>query len=56
MIMVYKSGALEVKILSRTSTQLNALPAISGPPPEQEIPLKVPKKTKLYPLLYLLFM
>jgi Bardet-Biedl syndrome 1 protein len=45
--MVLKSGALEVKILSRNSTQLNIAPALNGPPPEQEIPLKVPKKTKL---------
>lgn len=48
LLMVTDTGALDVRILSRNSTPLNITPPISGPPPEQEIPLKVPKKTKLY--------
>lgn len=43
-----KSGALHVKILPRLA-KLDPDPARrAGPPPEQDIPLPVPKKTKLY--------
>ena len=48
--MVTDTGALDVRILSRNSTPLNATLPLNGPPPEQEIPLKVPKKTRLYHL------
>jgi len=48
LVLAFKSGALDVKILSRNSANLGSLTALSGPPPEQDIPLKVPKKTKLY--------
>jgi len=46
LVSCYKSGALSVKILPRR-TNFNITGA-AGPPPEQNIPLKVPKKTRLY--------
>lgn len=42
-----RSGALSVKILPRMAN-LEVSSAHTGPPPEQDIPLNVPKKTKLY--------
>ena len=42
----HKSGALSVKILPRR-TNFN-ITGNAGPPEEQNIPLKVPKKTRLY--------
>eukprot|EP00002_Diphylleia_rotans_P010307 TRINITY_DN2075_c0_g1_i3.p1 TRINITY_DN2075_c0_g1~~TRINITY_DN2075_c0_g1_i3.p1 ORF type:complete len:559 (+),score=112.06 TRINITY_DN2075_c0_g1_i3:50-1726(+) len=47
LMLIYKSGGLAVKILSR-SANLNTTLGPPGPPPEQDIPLNVPKKTKLY--------
>jgi len=47
LILAYKSGALTLKILSRNA-DLNVTNTNPGPPPEQDIPLNVPKKTKLY--------
>lgn len=47
LILCFKSGALSIHILSRTS-QLDANATTAGPPPEQDIPLSIPKKTKLY--------
>jgi len=47
MVLSFKSGALMVKILQRNAN-LDATGASTGPPPEQDIPLDVPKKTKLY--------
>jgi len=47
MIMTHASGALSIKILPRHAS-LEASGAAAGPPPEQDIPLNVPKKTKLY--------
>mmetsp|Transcript_31269 Transcript_31269/g.57226 ORF Transcript_31269/g.57226 Transcript_31269/m.57226 type:complete len:599 (+) Transcript_31269:68-1864(+) len=47
MVLSCKSGALLVKILQR-SANLDASDSVQGPPPEQDIPLDVPKKTKLY--------
>ena len=45
--MALRSGALSVKILPRNQDlEKSKMPA--GPPPEQDIPLTVPKKTKLY--------
>lgn len=47
LVLALKSGALSVKILPRTvDLEKSKMPA--GPPPEQDIPLQVPKKTKLY--------
>eukprot|EP00727_Mastigamoeba_balamuthi_P012559 m51a1_g7926 hypothetical protein (555) ;mRNA; f:39757-42289 len=48
LVLVTQNGALEMKILSRASTNLQAFAGLTGPPPEQEIPLKIPKKTSLY--------
>lgn len=47
MVLSFKSGALTVKILQR-SANLEVSSCTPGPPPEQDIPLDVPKKTKLY--------
>merc|ERR1719487_180760 len=47
MILSFKSGALMVKILQRNAN-LDVSSSTPGPPPEQDIPLDVPKKTKLY--------
>jgi hypothetical protein len=45
--MAYKSLGMSIKILSQHSV-LDKSNAIAGPPPEQDIPLQIPKKTKLY--------
>jgi len=42
-----RSGALTFKMTKRTAT-FKAPETPSGPPPEQDIPLAVPKKTRLY--------
>merc|ERR1719247_4080575 len=47
LIMSFKSGSLMVKILQRNAN-LDVSSAAPGPPAEQDIPLDVPKKTKLY--------
>ncbi|CAE7590337.1 Bbs1 [Symbiodinium pilosum] len=47
MVLSFKSGALMVKILQRNAN-LDGTSVAVGPPPEQDIPLDVPKKTKLY--------
>merc|ERR1719478_1736271 len=47
MVLSFKSGSLMVKILQRNAN-LEVSNAAPGPPPEQDIPLDVPKKTKLY--------
>jgi len=47
LLIVHQSGALGVKILSRKS-DLSKTSEVAGPPPEQDVPLNVPKKTKLY--------
>ena len=41
------AGALDVKMLPR-SASLEASGQASGPPPEQDIPLNIPKRTKVY--------
>jgi len=43
----YKSGGITLKMLPRLA-DLGASGEPPGPPPEQDIPLQVPKKTKLY--------
>lgn len=40
-------GALTIKIWKRT-VDADTVTTTTGPPPEQDIPLNVPKKTKLY--------
>lgn len=47
LILVFKSGAMTIKMLQRQA-KLDVASAPAGPPPEQDIPLNVPKKTKLY--------
>ncbi|KAJ0394397.1 hypothetical protein P43SY_000098 [Pythium insidiosum] len=47
LVVVQKGGALTLKILKRTAS-LEAISEAAGPPPEQDIPLNIPKKTKLY--------
>ena len=41
------SGSLSIKILQRTA-KFETAAATAGPPPEQDVPLSIPKKTKLY--------
>ena len=41
------SGSLSIKILQRTA-KFDITAASTGPPPEQDVPLSIPKKTKLY--------
>ena len=47
LVVTTKSGSLQVKIMPRQAN-LEASGANAGPPAEQDIPLAVPKKTKLY--------
>lgn len=47
LIIADKAGTLTVKMLRRKTNLLSSSQQ-PGPPPEQDIPLKVPKKTKLY--------
>eukprot|EP00899_Mesostigma_viride_P012791 jgi/Mesvir1/21512/Mv03955-RA.1 len=47
LIATSSSGALSIKILPRNAN-LDNVKGSTGPPPEQDIPLDVPKKTKLY--------
>ncbi|KAJ9460498.1 Bardet-Biedl syndrome 1 protein-like protein [Diplonema papillatum] len=48
LIITTKSGAIIVKVLPRLASLEVTKGQHTGPPPEQDIPLKVPKKTKLY--------
>jgi Bardet-Biedl syndrome 1 protein len=41
------SGSLSIKILQRTA-KFDTTSSTAGPPPEQDVPLSIPKKTKLY--------
>jgi len=45
--LVGASGALTIKMLQRTA-KFDAGSGALGPPPEQDVPLSIPKKTKLY--------
>lgn len=47
LVVTTKGGSLQVKIMPRQAN-LEGSGANAGPPPEQDIPLAVPKKTKLY--------
>jgi len=47
LIAVHGQGALTIKIWKRT-VDADTVTTNTGPPPEQDIPLNVPKKTKLY--------
>lgn len=48
LVVITRSGALAVKMLSRHARLDSAAPVTPGPPPEQDVPLAVPKKTRLY--------
>jgi len=41
------SGSLSIKMLQRTA-KFDVGSGAAGPPPEQDVPLSIPKKTKLY--------
>lgn len=47
LIVITRSGSLLVKMLPRTAT-FDAADRCGGPPPEQDVPLAIPKKTRLY--------
>lgn len=47
LIIVHGPGALTIKMWRRTA-EIENLNFTTGPPPEQDVPLPVPKKTKLY--------
>ena len=47
LVLNHKSGCISAKILQRQA-KLNVSVAKSGPPHEQEIPLKIPQKTNLF--------
>jgi Bardet-Biedl syndrome 1 protein len=47
LIVVHGQGALTIKMWRRTA-DADTMNGAGGPPPEQDIPLPVPKKTKLY--------
>lgn len=47
LIIIHGKGSITVKMWKRTADVDGSNPA-AGPPPEQDIPLAVPKKTKLY--------
>ena len=46
-MIVTASGSLTVKMLQRKANLEND-GGTAGPPPEQDVPLSIPKKTKLY--------
>eukprot|EP00756_Hemistasia_phaeocysticola_P002698 Hpha_TRINITY_DN11831_c1_g1::TRINITY_DN11831_c1_g1_i1::g.2138::m.2138/K16746/BBS1; Bardet-Biedl syndrome 1 protein len=48
LILTVKSGSVIIKMLPRTASLEPSRGVATGPPAEQDIPLKVPKKTKLY--------
>jgi len=47
LVILTKAGALDIKMLQRKAN-LESSAVAAGPPPEQDIPLNIPKKTKLY--------
>jgi Bardet-Biedl syndrome 1 protein len=48
LVMVLKSGSVVVNMLPRTAKLEPNAASMAGPPPEQDVPLKVPKRTNLY--------
>lgn len=48
LVLIMKSGSIVMKILPRTASLEPNKAAVAGPPPEQDVPLKVPKRTNLY--------
>ncbi|CAM9367615.1 unnamed protein product [Chrysoparadoxa australica] len=47
LLVVCSSGAIHIKMLSRKAN-LDTIDTKPGPPPEQDVPLPIPKKTRLY--------
>ncbi|KAJ3215532.1 Bardet-Biedl syndrome 1 protein [Dinochytrium kinnereticum] len=48
LVMVQKDGALTVKILKRQANLEEMVGSVTGPPREQEVPIPVPRKTRLF--------
>ena len=49
LVLVMRSGAIAVKMLRRTANvEAKEGGVVSGPPPEQDVPLALPQKTQLY--------
>lgn len=48
LVLVLKSGTIMLKMLPRTVSLEASASKSHGPPPEQDVPLKVPKRTNLY--------
>eukprot|EP01006_Ploeotia_vitrea_P050077 TRINITY_DN67408_c1_g1_i1.p1 TRINITY_DN67408_c1_g1~~TRINITY_DN67408_c1_g1_i1.p1 ORF type:complete len:609 (-),score=85.28 TRINITY_DN67408_c1_g1_i1:410-2236(-) len=48
LILTFKSGTIQIKMLPRLASLEPSKTLNAGPPPEQDIPLKIPRKTKLY--------
>ena len=48
LVLILKSGSIVIKMLPRTTSLEPHKAQAAGPPPEQDIPLKVPKRTELY--------
>ena len=48
LVLNYKNGGLSVKILQRQSRLTGVGGSKLGPPPEQDVALPIPKKTKLF--------
>lgn len=46
-VVLHVAGGLDVKILPRTA-KLDGGSSSTGPPPEQDIPLDIPKRTAVY--------
>ncbi|KAL0026920.1 hypothetical protein WJX77_011582 [Trebouxia sp. C0004] len=47
LVSITRTGGLDVKILPRTA-KLDGGSSVTGPPPEQDIPLDIPKRTAVY--------
>jgi len=47
LVLNFKSGGISVRMLTRRAV-LDSITGKEGPPPEQDIPLDVPKKSSLY--------
>jgi Bardet-Biedl syndrome 1 protein len=48
LVVAYRSGTIHIKMLPRLASLEVTKGQTSGPPPEQNIPIRVPKKTRLY--------
>eukprot|EP01062_Namystynia_karyoxenos_P062724 TRINITY_DN55601_c0_g1_i1.p1 TRINITY_DN55601_c0_g1~~TRINITY_DN55601_c0_g1_i1.p1 ORF type:complete len:654 (+),score=207.43 TRINITY_DN55601_c0_g1_i1:92-1963(+) len=48
LVIVTRNGAVIIKMLPRTASLEPNRQVVAGPPPEQDVPLRVPKKTRLY--------